>query len=31
MTEINHFKFFALFSGDDWVVEVDSSHVERIG
>jgi hypothetical protein len=21
---------FAFFSGDDWVVEVDSSHVEKI-
>jgi hypothetical protein len=31
MAEINYFKFVALYSGDDWAVEVDSSHVERIG
>jgi hypothetical protein len=31
MTEINHFNFFALCSGDDWTADEDSSHVERIG
>jgi hypothetical protein len=31
MTEINHFKVFVLFSGDDWAAEVDSLHVKKIG
>jgi hypothetical protein len=31
MTEINHFNFFALCSGDDRAVEVNSLHAERIG
>jgi hypothetical protein len=30
MTKINHFNFFAFFSGDDWTTELDSSHVKRI-